>query len=258
MTVAVVSLTCAVGFLTLLVFGLLRTHADIIRALSRAGITLDDGTVSHTTNTSIGPRGGEAVQPGMGGVRDIVGTKPGGMPTKVSVTGVDRLTLLAFLSAGCHTCEKFWEAFAEPDFRPLQDRTRLVIVGQRAPYESEPVFFELVPAGVKAVLSSAAWRDYDVPGSPYFALVDGTHDRLVGAGTAAGWEQMEGILRRALSAYYSGRGTGLRGRSSGRERARRADEALLMADIGPGHPSVDPAGKRDPTSPSADGDRNEA
>ena len=44
MTVVVVLLAIAVGLLALLVFGLLRTHAEILRALDRAGISLgDDG-----------------------------------------------------------------------------------------------------------------------------------------------------------------------------------------------------------------------
>ena len=46
---------------------------------------------------------------------------------------------------------------------------------------------DLVPPGIKAVLSSAAWDDYDVPGSPYFVLVDGAEGRVVGAGSALRW-----------------------------------------------------------------------
>jgi len=233
--VALVLLSCAVGVLALLVFGLLRSHAEIIRALHRAGISLEESE-------------GHAEQPGAprelrsqpdGTAHDIVGVSPGGNLTKISVTGVRGLTLLAFLSSGCRTCETFWMAFAEPDLDLPGARTRLVIVGQDPPLESDTAFAGLAPPGVKAVLSSAAWQDYDVPGSPYFALVDGTNNRMVGSGTAAGWDQMRNMLRTALGDYL-GEVEAERGMTSGRDRARRADEALAAAGIGRDHPSVNP------------------
>ncbi|MCY4621933.1 MAG: hypothetical protein OXD34_08890 [bacterium] len=235
MALALVLLSCAVGVLALLVFGLLRSHAEIIRALHRAGIPLDEN-------------GGHAEQPGSavelrsppdGAAHDIVGVSPGGSPTKISVTGVRGLTLLAFLSSGCRTCETFWTAFAEPDLGLPDARTRLVIVGQDPPLESEAAFAGLAPSGVKAVLSSAAWQDYDVPGSPYFALVDGTNNRMVGSGTAANWDQMRNMLRTALGDYLREIDPE-RGTTSGRDRARRADQALAAAGIGRDHPSVNP------------------
>ena len=247
MTLVVVLLGVAVAILTLLVLSLFRSHAEIIRALHRAGIAQGDH-VAVVEHLGRGGLGGESSRPGSGVARDIVGVSPGGGPTKVTVTGEGRLTLLAFLSSGCPTCERFWKALAEPDLELPDARARLVIVGQDPAYESESAFVGLVPTGVQAVLSSAAWQEYDVPGSPYFALVDGTDNRLVGAGTATTWEQMRGILQQALGDY--GREVDrYRGRSSGRDRSQRADEALLAAGIGPGHPSLDPD--------SGSGDRNE-
>ncbi len=236
MTVAVILLAFAVGFLTLLVFGLLRTYAEIIRALNRAGIRLDDSVDSATQSDNRTDAGRGDHLPGV--VRDIVGISPAGGLTKVSVSDVGHLTLLAFLSSGCRTCEKFWGALADPDLKLPDPDTRLVIVGQDPAYESQSDFAELVPTGVKAVMSSAAWQAYDVPGSPYFALVDGAADRLVGAGTAASWEQMRTLLRQALSddaRIPHGRGR----RFSSRNREQRADDALRSAGIGPDHPSVD-------------------
>ena len=98
------------------------------------------------------------------------------------------------------------------------------------------------------MLSSAAWQDYDVPGSPYFALVDGTNNRMVGSGTAANWDQMRNMLRTALGDYLREIDPE-RGTASGRDRARRADQALAAAGIGRDHPSVNPEpgpGDRDP------------
>lgn len=101
----------------------------------------------------------------------------------------------------------------------------------------------LVPPGVKAVLSSAAWEDYDVPGSPYFALVDGSGGRVVGAGSALRWEQLRDLLEQALDDAGLADRSGLQpprspARRSGRSRELRADEALRSSGIGPGHPSL--------------------
>ena len=101
------------------------------------------------------------------------------------------------------------------------------------------------------MLSSAAWQHYDVPASPYFVLVDGSAERIIGAGSATTWEQIRGLLAQALGdagiAASTRRGrtrasdrTGTSGRTStsGQTRALRADEALRAAGIAPGHPSL--------------------
>ena len=243
MTVVVVLLAIAVGVLTLLVFGLLRTHAEILRALDRAGISLDDEEAAASAAGVVPDRPEVDVSTRPAGVRDLVGTVPAGGPTKIAVTGVAHFTLLAFLSAGCRTCQQFWEAFSAPDLEFPGGDTRLVIVGQDPAHDSESAMAELVPPGVKAVLSSAAWEDYDVPGSPYFVLVNGPDGRVVGAGSALRWEQLRNLLQQALDdaglAARSGRQQPRASAgSSGRSRAQRADEALRSAGIGPGHPSL--------------------
>ena len=271
MTVVVVLLAVAVGVLALLVFGLLRTHAEILRALDRAGISLDE-EATPTPRADVPGQPDDEAGAGQAEVRDVVGTVPAGGPTKVAVAGVKHFTLLAFLSSGCRTCQRFWEAFAQPDLDLPGDDTRLVIVGQDPAHDSESALAELVPTGVKAVLSSAAWQDYDVPGSPYFALVDGVGGRVVGAGSALSWEQLRDLLNQAL-ADSALEDSGLasddseldeRPRSarrpaaghSGRSRAQRAEQALRSAGIGPGHPSLYPA----PSGPNGEhgGDSTEA
>ncbi len=245
MTVVVVLLAVAVGVLTLIVFGLLRTHAEILRALDRAGISLDDATASVPADAAV-DRSDDVAPPEQGAALDIVGTVPTGGPTKVAVIGVSHFTLLAFLSSGCRTCKRFWEAFAEPDLELPGGNTRLVIVGQDPVHDSGSALAELIPHGVKAVLSSAAWEDYDVPGSPYFALVDGTENRVVGAGSALEWDQLRGLLDQALSDAGLDNRSGPSRRGSAhrsvRDRARSADDALQSAGIGPGHPSLYPEG----------------
>ena len=260
MTVVVVLLAVAVGVLALLVFGLLRTHAEILRALDRAGISLDDAAASAPADAAV-DRSDDVAPPGQGAALDIVGTVPAGGPTKVAVTDVSHFTLLAFLSSGCRTCKRFWEAFAEPGLELPGGNTRLVIVGQDPVHDSESALAELIPHRVKAVLSSAAWEDYDVPGSPYFALVDGTANRVVGAGSALAWNQLRGLLQQALNdAGLSDRPGPSRRASANRsakERERTAVEALLSAGIGPGHPSLYPEGSGlngEPRSDSAEAD----
>ena len=242
MTVVVVLLAIAVGVLALLVFGLLRTHAEILRALDRAGISLDDEATA-SSSAEVAERSDAAASVDPAGARDLVGTVPAGGPTKVVVTGVAHLTLLAFLSPGCRTCKRFWDAFSDPDLELPGGDTRLVVVGQDPAHDSESAMAELVPAGVKAVLSSAAWDDYDVPGSPYFVLVDGSESRVVGAGSALRWEQLQNLLQQALDDAGLADPTGsqplgVSAGHSGRSRAQRADEALRSAGIGPGHPSL--------------------
>ena len=263
MTVLVVLLSLAVAVLAVIVFGLLRTHAEILRALDRLGVSLDEEPPASGPRPSAlasGTGSGEA--PGRQ-ARDIVGVSPGGGPTKVSVTDVAHFTLLAFLSPGCRTCKGFWEAFADPELELPGVGTRLVIVGQDPAHDSESAFTALVPPGLKAVMSTAAWHDYDVGGSPYLALVDGSSNRVVGAGSATSWEQMSGLLGQARGddaataprrrggddAATAPRRRGgddaataprRRGRASGRRRAQRADEALQAAGIGPGDPSLNP------------------
>ena len=243
MTVVVVLLAIAVGVLALLVFGLLRTHAEILRALDRAGISLDDEESASSATEVVPERSETGVSADPSSARDLVGTVPAGGPTKIAVTGVAHFTLLAFLSPGCRTCKQFWEAFAAPDLDLPGGDTRLVVVGQDPAHDSEWAMADLVPPGVKAVLSSAAWEDYDVPGSPYFVLVGGSDGRVVGAGSALRWEQLRNLLQQALD------DAGLADHSrlsspqvttghSGRSRAQRADEALKSAGIGPGHPSL--------------------
>ena len=245
MTVVVVLLAIAVGVLALLVFGLLRTHAEILRALDRAGISLDDEQAASSSSPVAPDRSDDGAGADPSRARDLVGTVPAGGPTKISVTGVPHFTLLAFLSSGCRTCERFWEAFAASDLELPGGDTRLVIVGQDPAHDSESALARLVPPGVKAVLSSAAWEDYDVPGSPYFALVGGLEGRVVGAGSALRWEQLRDLLQQALDDAGLADGSELlppraAARHSGRSRERRADEALRSAGVGPGHPSLYP------------------
>lgn len=254
MTALVIVLAVAVAVLGVLVFGLLRTHAEILRALDRAGVRLDDE--ADGSDAAGGPVPVGAPRP-MGDGADIVGTIPGGGAVKVAVSGAAHTTLLAFLSSGCRSCQAFWETFADPDVVLPGEDTRLVIVAQDAAHDSESKLAELAPKGVKTVCSTAAWQDYDVPGSPYFALVDGPTGAVVGSGSASSWDQVSGLLGQALGdARPAGAGPSSATSAGvdasllpGAEAAPGdTDEALRRAGIEPGDPSLWPDGRPLPQS----------
>lgn len=232
MTVLVILLAVAVGILSIIVFGLLRTHAEILRALDRAGVPLEGGGGANLTSpVTIGP--GPAGAAADTDVADITGVVPGGGPVKVALSGQHH-TLLAFLSSGCRTCQHFWEVFRDTTLDLPGVDTRLVIVGQDPEHDSVSRLAELAPPGVRIVCSSATWQALEIPGSPFFALVDGTNRSVIGSGTATTWEQISGLLGQAVGdAAIAGGAAPPAGFAS-------ADEALSAAGIGPGHPSLYP------------------
>ncbi len=249
LTAIVVAETAALVLLGLLVAGLLRSHAEILRALDQLGAGLgdDDGEDRGFRVREDLP----APRQGFAAASDLAGVAPGDEAVAVGVVAVEHPTLLAFLSSGCLTCATFWEAFADPRGLGLPTGTRLVVVTKDPSEESESGIAELAPAGVPLVMSSAAWEAYEVPGSPYFVAVDGPSGRVTGEGTATTWEQVARLLGSA-AADAGVRRTG-RTRRGGRGAARdgdaareaRADRELLAAGIGPGHPSLYPAAEAD-------------
>ena len=97
------------------------------------------------------------------------------------------------------------------------------------------------------VMSTAAWGDYEVPGSPFFALVDGATGRRVGEGAANQFAQIADLVRRAAVDAGPPRATpsGSPSRATalgldGAEREAANDEELRSAGITPGHPSLYP------------------
>ena len=46
-------------------------------------------------------------------------------------------------------------------------------------------------------MSTSAWADYEVPGAPFFVLVDGRRSRRIGEGIANTFPQVLDLVRRA-------------------------------------------------------------
>jgi hypothetical protein len=194
MSAVVVALAVAVLLLAVLVAGLLRSHAEILKALHElgAGLELDraDGPVDVTIDGVRTPR-----RSGSAETADAVsGQTLDGEAVALSLAaGTD--TLLAFLSSGCTTCGAFWEAFSEAHVEVPGD-ARLVVVTKGLDEESASALAKRAPRHVPLVASSSAWEGFGVPGSPYFVYVDGT-GRIVGEGSAATWPAVATLMGQA-------------------------------------------------------------
>ncbi len=150
--------------------------------------------------------------------------------------------MLAFLSSGCSTCARFWADLPLPAL-PGGDHTRLVVVPQGPADESMAALASLAPTeSVDVVMSSQCWRDYQVPGSPYFVLVDGPSGLVRGEGTAGGWKQVFDLMGLAEGDSELTLGQAGRARKPAGDAAREAevDRILRQSGIRPGDPSLYP------------------
>jgi hypothetical protein len=256
MVALVLILTFVVILLGILVAGLLRSHADILKSLHDLGAGVGDpsarGLAGHGHT-------GAAAQPApvpltfgsaLPAERDavsaptIAGVTPGGDALAVTVTGHDTLTLIAFLSSGCATCGGFWEALARPDELGLPDGIRLLVVTKGPELEIANEVRAKANDRLSVIMSTEAWGDYEVPGSPFFVLVDGRAGRRIGEGVANHFSQVAELVRRAevdirpfdLGSRSQAFAEGLDGPA--RESAN--DEELRAAGIHPGHHSLYP------------------
>jgi hypothetical protein len=236
MTVVVVLESIVLALLIALVIGLLRTHAEVLRRLHELGAGIYDTAGNRTNAANLAGRVADGVAaPRREGERnvvaDIAGVTPRGSALSIAVNGDERLTLLAFLSSGCTTCGDFWRAWRDDEPLQLRElgRPRVVIVTKGPENEHPNAVATLAPTTVATVMSNAAWTDYAVPASPYFVLVDGRRG-IVGEGSAATFEQLRGVLDRAVSAS--------RTTLDLRDDPNRVDAELRRAGIGPGHHSL--------------------
>jgi hypothetical protein len=235
-----VVLTFVVLLLGVLVAGLLRSHADILRSLHELGVGVGDPTAPSTAAVPVEMSSGPAGM-SLGLAPAIAGLTPSGDARAVSVDNSDRLTLLGFLSSGCHSCAGFWEALQRPDPLGLPDETRVVIVTKGPELEITPQVKALTSGQVPVLMSTEAWHDYQVPGSPFFVLVDGTTGQKIGQGVASQIDQLVDLVRRAQSERQP---PGVRATPhpglDGPAREMANDHALRAAGILPGDPSLYP------------------
>lgn len=249
-----------IALLAVLVAGLLRSHAEILRALHSLGAGIGEGDAGHrhrdvpvtfapaaSRRRPAAPGAGELDLGGRDGVAaprdtstavfDVRGSTPDNEVVSVAVTPSRVNTLLAFLSGGCTSCSDFWNAFRDEQRLGLPTGTRLVVVTRGPGAESPSTIRRLAPPDVPVLMSDDAWNDYGVPGSPYFIYIDGAAGTITGEGSAPTWPDVVSLLREALDdAASTDRGLGL----PGDEREARADRALMAAGILPGDPRLHP------------------
>jgi hypothetical protein len=264
MVALVVVVTFVVLLLGVLVAGLLRSHADILRSLHELGVGVGDPASGSEPSSARDaaprlPTWSETSTPS-GPAPTVTGVTPAGDARAVAVNNTDGFTLLAFLSSGCATCAAFWESLQTPESLELPQGTRVAIVTKGPDREMPAEVARMATGRIPVVMSTEAWLEYEVPGSPFFVLVDGASGSTVGQGVAPHIEQLLDLIRRAE--HDRGQHHRSRHRPSthrnGPEREADADEVLQMAGIRPGDPSLYPQTLEDvfPFSAGATPDSN--
>ena len=231
----------AVALLALLVVGLLRSHAEIVRTLHRLGAGIGDedegglgAAAAGASPVSMGPARRVPPAAASAGI-DLAGATPEGDPIEVAVRPGQPDTLVAFLSSSCSTCAQFWHDLRRPAADlGLPGGTRLVLVTKGAGHEDAARIAALAPAGHLLVMSTEAWHAYGVPVTPYFLHVDGATGAIVGQGSGHSWAQVASLLGRAVGDAAT--------RAPARQRVAESeadiDRRLLAAGITPGDPRL--------------------
>ena len=239
MTIAITALTIAVAVLALLVAGLLRSHAVILRRLHELGAGVETSPDASTTPATAPPDLGLPQPPPVAEGRpaaDLVGTGPRGEAQAVRVIGTKHDTVLAFLSSGCTTCHVFWDELRNA---ALPRGIRLIIVTKGADAESPVAIADVAPPDVTLVMSSEAWTDYEVPGSPYVVHIDGATGRVRGEGTGPSWGQVQRMLLQGAGDLDARRAADARRKApADARREEEVDRVLLAAGIEPGDASL--------------------
>jgi hypothetical protein len=245
----------AIALLGLLVTGLLKSHAEILRRLHELGADLDGNSTSRLPPTPFQLRP-DISAPRHAGTSafELSGQTPAGETAVISVRGVGTATLLAFLSSGCVTCDSFWRVFQDPRGLGLPPHTRLVVVTKDADEESSSRIRELAGDQTTVLMSSGGWVDYKVPSSPYFILISGTDGMVVGEGSAARWPDVRSLMTQALDDRASASHSSTTRRKGDALGLDRVDADLFSAGIHPGHPSLYGPGGGSATSDHDNGD----
>lgn len=251
MVALVVVVTFVALALSVLVAGLLRSHADILRSLHELGVGvgdpagMDGPTPSHDGPPQLPTWSTSPSE--LLSAHTVAGVTPDGDARAIAVSNHDGFTLLGFLSSGCTTCAGFWEALQSPDGLDLPEGTRVVIVTKGPDREIPNEVAALTTGRIPVVMSTDAWLDYQVPGSPFFVLVDGSTGLSVGQGVASHAGQLLDLIHRAEHdrAPQHGRRQPTSSGRNGPQREADADEVLTMAGIHPGDPSLYPESLQD-------------
>lgn len=188
MTALVIIEGVVILLLVILMAGLLRSHAEILRQLERLGAS-EQGALTAPRPRTVGfgtvPR------------TEIEGVDLDGATRAVSLKSGRSPTLLAFLSSGCATCRVFWSEL-QSDVEPPIPGTRTILVTKGPKSESPSKIAELAPPELTLLMSDETWDDFKVPLTPYFLLVD-PDARVIGEGSARNWDHLLSLLRQSAA-----------------------------------------------------------
>jgi hypothetical protein len=225
MTALVTVETVLLVLLSVLVVGLLRSHAEILRRLA------------DPAERPSAPPAGDVLAPGLAGPRpdapdatDVAGATPWDDAVQIGVSTPGTRTLLAFLTSGCSVCAGFWRALAAGAGESLPGGVRVVVVARDASHESSARLRELASPGLQVVMSTDAWSAYRVPVAPYFVLVDGARG-VEGEGAARSWDQVRSLLADAIADVEAAE-------RDDPDVGDRVERELAAAGIGADHPSL--------------------
>lgn len=220
--------TVLLVLLVVLVAGLLRSHAEIMRRLGPAE-DAPEGTAGPPGPPAAVARERDRERVSVS-APELAGVTPDGDAVKLAFEGAGTApTLLAFLTSGCGTCAAFWETLGD---RRLPAGVRTVIVTHGPDRERPAKLRSLGPAGIPIVMTSEAWADYEIPGAPYFVMVD---QAIRGEGVATTWRALASLVSDAIEDQHDAAAA-----RTGERRAERIDETFAAAGIGPDHPSLYP------------------
>jgi hypothetical protein len=239
MTVVVVVETVILAVLTVLVAGLLRAYGSVLARLHRldGGVDAQTGPRPFTLRPAAASGPAPQAPTEFGPAHDIDGETLTGELVHARVVGVDHDTVLLFLSSGCASCAVFWDELRGPV--PLPAHARLLVIPQSPADESVAALAAVAPSGVDVVLSSQAWRDYEVPGAPHVVFVHGPNGRIRGEGTGQSLRQVAELLARATGdASFVAPGEPPPKSARDQRDEAEVDRALLAAGIMPGDPRL--------------------
>jgi hypothetical protein len=219
MTILIATETLLLMVLTVLVIGLLRGHAELLRRLGpepRTPPAFGSSAAAGSSTAAV----------------DITGVALDGGARGHAFSARDSTpVLLAFLTSGCAACEAFFASFADARTDALVGVPLLIVT--HGPQREDTGRLRHLAGDAPTVLSSQAWRDYQVPGSPYFVLVD--QGRVRGEGVATSPAELRSFVATQTGQHHaSALPPGLDAHST----HTTADSALRRSGITAGHPSL--------------------
>ncbi len=216
MTAVIVVLSAAVVLLGVLVIGLLRSQAQVLRLLeeiTRPGAgegaaddgAADDGVADDAGRPEPGAPGrlpsrsrrparsapSRPSRVGSDGT-DIRGESPEGNRLRLGVAEVPRV-LLVFLTSSCRSCRPLWDALSAGQAATLPSRPVVAVVTPSPTTEDRSRVADLA-GDAPVVMSSDGWHDYAITGSSFVVVVD--RGTISAEGPVGSWDELEGLVRR--------------------------------------------------------------